>query len=200
MMERAPPEPVLTVAIKFQNAMSAALAMVPDGGPWIIHTDLHTKNVLVSRTEPGKYMLHDWGRTIVIASPIEKSTVVAGVREYMRVFATSMRMGIFQWPDKIVQAIQAIYRSSDTTEEQAILLRVWTIFVIFKHIVLYSIPSPTAETKYTPSEQQDVMKQILQYLLNNGKTHATLRTAINRIMTSLTHPPGTAVQPYILSP
>jgi hypothetical protein len=59
--------------------LEAAIMLVPDAGPWVIHTDLHTRNILV---EDGKTTLIDWGRSIVITNPKDKATVQTAVNEW----------------------------------------------------------------------------------------------------------------------
>ena len=50
-----------TAVDEFQKAFSAAIALVPDSGPWVIHTDLHSGNILRNKANTA-FVLHDWGR------------------------------------------------------------------------------------------------------------------------------------------
>jgi hypothetical protein len=43
-----------------------AISLVPDTGPWVIHTDCHTRNILVHEGNP---TIIDWGRALVIRNP-----------------------------------------------------------------------------------------------------------------------------------
>lgn len=65
--------------------VQAAISMVPDNGPWIIHTDCHLNNILT--IPKGQFLqpdlsLADWGRTIIIENPKDIMSVRKGVREW----------------------------------------------------------------------------------------------------------------------
>jgi hypothetical protein len=56
---------------RIRHALIAAVALVPDFGPWIIHVDAHLGNVLYYNDDRGQRLssLADWGRTIMIDNP-----------------------------------------------------------------------------------------------------------------------------------
>lgn len=71
--------------ILLRGAITAAIDLVPDAGPWIIHGDLHLGNVLIKK-EPGyePYTgLGDWGRAIVISDPKNIDSVYNGLIRYL---------------------------------------------------------------------------------------------------------------------
>lgn len=70
--------------------LEAAIAMVPDGGPWIIHADCHLGNVLLGAD--GTPSLSDWGRTVVV-----KGLITAGsVRSALEVYLTYLRPDLLE--------------------------------------------------------------------------------------------------------
>lgn len=64
-------------------ALLAAVDMVPDSGPWIIHGDCHLNNVLLVE---GKASLADWGRTLIIEDPSTNQTIRTGILNWIRRF------------------------------------------------------------------------------------------------------------------
>ncbi len=52
---------------RVKNALNAAVKLVPDNGPWVIHCDLHPGNILLAEGEVSG--LADWGRSIIIQDP-----------------------------------------------------------------------------------------------------------------------------------
>lgn len=70
------------------RALNAAVALVPDDGPWIIGLDFHTGNILVKtenppdKTDKKPYSsLADWGRTLIIENPHDFSSIQKGIKE-----------------------------------------------------------------------------------------------------------------------
>ena len=189
----------------FRNAMSAAVALVPDEGPWIIHTDLHTNNILRSLTEPS-YMLHDWGRSLVIRDPRTPEGILQGVKEFVdEVYPPAEWDGKipvgWQLPKPIVDAAQRIYDSGNASAEDAAKLRVWTIIVVFKNILEFiATPINTARIPFDRSKKESVIEDIFVYLIRHTRSQKQLGIAINEIVTKLTKPAGTQSLPYILLP
>lgn len=67
--------------------LQAAITMVPDDGPWIIHTDCHLNNILTipkGEGEPPELSLSDWGRALIIQNPKDIESVRRGVREWAK--------------------------------------------------------------------------------------------------------------------
>ena len=68
------------------GAMDAALELVPDDGPWIIHGDCHLKNVVYWR-DPARAWpvsaLADWGRTLLIEDPNDLEVVKAAIKRWV---------------------------------------------------------------------------------------------------------------------
>ena len=199
------PTRIDTAFLLFRNAMSAAVALVPDEGPWIIHTDLHANNILRSLTEPS-YMLHDWGRSLVIRDPRTPEGVLQGVREFVdEVYPPADWDGKipigWQLPKPIVDAAQRIYDSGNARAEDAGKLRVWTVIVIFKNILDFiATPIDNAHIPFDRSKRESIIEDIFVYLIRHTRSQKQLGIAINEIVTKLTKPVGTDALPYILLP
>jgi len=67
------------------DALRAAMTMVPDNGPWIIHADCHLGNVLYAQGWDKNIhsSLADWGRTLIIENPKNLESVRNGIREWI---------------------------------------------------------------------------------------------------------------------
>lgn len=57
---------MLGATMLFRGAICAAIDLVPDDKPWVIHFDLHSKNVLVMDGPVPYTALADWGRAFII--------------------------------------------------------------------------------------------------------------------------------------
>lgn len=96
-----------------RHASSAAVVMVPDEGPWIIHTDCHLGNVLYNEytTAEGEERqvsaLADWGRTLIIENPKDLASIRQGIREWVGSL-TYLQTAADAPADKIVAAIRSI--------------------------------------------------------------------------------------------
>lgn len=65
-------------------AVMAAVDMVPDQGPWIIHMDLHPANVLYKvEGDHVRTALADWGRALHIEKPNDIASVRKGIMQWM---------------------------------------------------------------------------------------------------------------------
>ncbi len=65
--------------------LQAAITLVPDNGPWIIHTDCHMNNILTipkGQAEAPGLSLSDWGRALIIKNPNDINSVRQGIREW----------------------------------------------------------------------------------------------------------------------
>jgi hypothetical protein len=65
--------------------LQAAITLVPDDGPWVIHTDCHLNNILTipkGEAEAPILSLSDWGRALIIQNPKDIQSVRKGIREW----------------------------------------------------------------------------------------------------------------------
>lgn len=74
-------EPYLSSPTKcfdlLRHALNAAIALVPDEGPWVLHIDSQVNNIFV-KTE--KYStLADWGRCCIIENPKDLASIQKGL-------------------------------------------------------------------------------------------------------------------------
>ncbi len=190
------PTPMNTAMSMFRNAMSAAVALVPDNGPWVLHTDLHSNNILRSLTEPEpSYVLHDWGRSLVITVPKQRQSFIEGVVEFVDNVYPPAVYGkvpiVWQMPPMIINSVQKIYDTRTVTPQDAQCLRVWTIFSVFKNILQIAIPIPNAKITYDVRDRRKVEQltnDMFVYLAGNAGSQEALIRAINVIVTNLNFP------------
>jgi hypothetical protein len=220
--------PIREAFLMFQNAMSAAVELVPDAGPWIIHTDLHGNNILQSskNTASVKFMLHDWGRSLVIADPTTPQGITSGIQEFINaVYPPQKWKGIptgWQMPPELVKAAEELKSLKDainaknagiSPESNVARLRVWTIYMVFKNILSY-FAVPARDTEIHPPAtipdsqlikgrditiwREKVLADILIYLTQHAASQALLIGAINSIATKLLMKKGTRNIRYVL--
>jgi Family of unknown function (DUF5824) len=70
-----------------EGILQAAISMVPDDGPWVIHTDCHLNNILTipkGEAEAPGLSLSDWGRALIIQNPKDIQSVRQGVRDWAK--------------------------------------------------------------------------------------------------------------------
>ena len=151
----------------------AAITMVPDDGPWIIHTDCHLGNVLTvpkGAYEAPDLSLSDWGRALIIENPKDINSVRQGIREWaysisylnipqgatdgQLVAMIHQRLGnLPQHPDIYQNAFDLVY-SNDVSKQQTGLskLRSWLPFAL--------ITQSHAMMNYGENIQIDVYRKI----------------------------------------
>ena len=99
-----------------RHALNAAVGLVPDNGPWVIHADCHLGNILVNKAADGKKRsaLADWGRSIAIENPNNPVDVLRGLTAYLQrmkyrsfdAFRTYLGNTLFsQHPPEILRAL-----------------------------------------------------------------------------------------------
>ena len=64
-----------------KRPVNAAVAMVPDAGPWVIGLDFHENNIFVKDGAEKIVSLADWGRMLVIENPNDLDSVQKGLKE-----------------------------------------------------------------------------------------------------------------------
>ncbi len=69
-----------------RRALNAAVALVPDDGPWVIGLDFHIGNILVELDAEPFSSLADWGRTLIIENPNDLNSIRAGLRNAAEMF------------------------------------------------------------------------------------------------------------------
>jgi hypothetical protein len=91
-----------------RDVIQAAIELVPDNGPWIIHGDAHLGNIMFYNHEGQRHStLADWGRVIMIFNPRDFQGVRLGIKEH----AIHHLQGLNQhssW-DQIADAMYAFY-------------------------------------------------------------------------------------------
>lgn len=67
-----------------RTALNAAVALVPDKGPWVIHTDCHHGNIFVDiQNDDITTGIGDWGRSILISDIKDKDATIRGINNNM---------------------------------------------------------------------------------------------------------------------
>lgn len=62
-----------------RKALNAAVALVPDNGPWVLGYDFHVNNIFVKMDAEPFTSLADWGRTIIIENPKDAASIAKGI-------------------------------------------------------------------------------------------------------------------------
>jgi hypothetical protein len=185
---------------ELQHAFSAAIALVPDTGTWIINTDMHAGNILMNETD-GKFMLHDWGRSILIQNAELDSQVVAGITSFRdEVYPENDWPSVpvaFQLPQQMADAVMDIYETRTVTPEQKAILRVWTVFVLLKTVTNYSNLLP--DTVPPDMTLADVEDHMFRFLITNATSQVQLAFAVDNIIKALLPPTNSSIF-YVIDP
>lgn len=65
-----------------RNALNAAVALVPDDGPWVLGYDFHPGNIFLKKNGTEVVSsLADWGRTIIIENPKDPMSIQASIQQ-----------------------------------------------------------------------------------------------------------------------
>lgn len=141
--------------------VQAAISMVPDKGPWIIHTDCHLNNILT--IPKGQFLqpdlsLADWGRTIVIENPNNITSVRKGVREWAESVEflgvtkdmtdeeideqIADALGDYpQHPRMYTHGVSGVFREDKADQTYGInTLRGWLPFVLVRQVMMFCQP------------------------------------------------------------
>ena len=137
-------------------ATRAAVELVPDNGPWIIHADCHFGNVLWRVRANGEVAtaLGDWGRAILIENPKDIVSVQKGIREWVgsleyletpadsttnKIAAAISRVGNrTQHPRRILNPlVRLILDRPISREADLAALRGWVLYVIINQMMNY---------------------------------------------------------------
>jgi hypothetical protein len=141
--------------------VQAAITMVPDSGPWVVHTDCHLNNILTIPKGEGEapdLSLADWGRTIVVENPNDIASIRKGVREWAESVAflrvskgmTDEQVGqriaetlvdYPQHPVKYTQGLSGIFSNNKQQQQYGInTLRGWLPFVLIQQTMNFCEP------------------------------------------------------------
>lgn len=163
--------------IKFiRPILDAAIALVPDTGPWIVHADCHLFNVLLHN---GAASLSDWGRTIVIEGPITPASITAGLATWLTSLPLRRKSpadrlhemieddwGDFpQHPRRILEALLEFFPSgppSQATQVSATnAIRGWLPYVLLTQVFT---PDPKYRNVLTAANQADLRAKVTEAL------------------------------------
>jgi hypothetical protein len=122
-----------------RNILNAVVQLVPDMGPWVIHTDAHIRNILI-KTD-GTSTLIDWGRSIVIQNPGNDAEITQAVNEWTRNPYARINPS---YPEYISNSLHSMKRpgglgwdksKSAPASQQRDTLRQWTFSVILGQVL-----------------------------------------------------------------
>ena len=171
-----------------QGAIQAAVTMVPDDGPWIVHGDCHFNNVLCwNHPERGLPItaLADWGRTLVIENPADLDSVKSGIRNWVVVasrwlpavpppsdaaIAATIRTYIGrtyrQLPDPVLNALAGLMEMRDMSNADAFAYRIahirgWVPYALIKEILLFVPSDALYDPVFNPAGSRAILDAIL---------------------------------------
>jgi hypothetical protein len=85
-----------------RTAMNAAVALVPDAGPWVIHTDCHHGNIFVDKTNGVVTTgLADWGRCILLPEIQRQESSRAAIDSLMKLMSALLKTRLVSFTDWI---------------------------------------------------------------------------------------------------
>lgn len=184
--------------------VQAAITMVPDKGPWIIHADCHLNNILTiprGQFEPPDLSLADWGRTIVIDNPNDITSIRKGVREwaenaeFLQVSKgmTDEQVGrriaqtltnYPQHPTMYTRGLSGIFTEDKAQQEYGIhTLRGWLPFVLVRQVMSFCEPGDHSQffeemsaTIKQANNQVELGNRIYYYMFDKFDTSDGSRT------------------------
>lgn len=143
-------EPFLSSPSKCLNllrhAFNAAVALVPDAGPWVLHIDLQANNVFVKIVKQYS-SIADWGRCCIIENPNDAASISKGLTLLLDKLKTKITVKrkfienytgypeLPQFPLVIRKAYDVLRSSNAIDTEARNLLRLTTIYGIVNSIV-----------------------------------------------------------------
>lgn len=164
-----------TAFTELQHAFSTVIELIPDSGPWLIHTDLHTDNILYN-TESHKYILNDWGRTLIIDDPTSLTKSAKNVVDFLDKFYPFLKTKafpeVFQIPKPFAVLLRSVYRKGTITEQELRGLRIWPIIVLFK-------------TAFYMARKRDRSSTFITKLIEDGMNREDIRKQVDIIVSSL---------------
>lgn len=167
--------PINTSFVELQHAFSTAIELVPDSGPWLIHTDLHTDNILFNK-DSHKYILNDWGRTLVIEDPNDLTKSTQNVVDFLDKFYSFLKTrsfpDVFQIPKPYAALLRSVYRKKTMTEQELRALRIWPVIVLLK-------------VAFHMSRKRDRSTNYIKQLCEEGMTQESIQKQVDIIVASL---------------
>lgn len=155
------------------DALSAAISLCPDTGPWVIHADLHLGNILYYTDADQRIhtSLGDWGRTIVVEDPNNIESLTSGIIYWMAsdinatdplvVLRTLVDAGFAKHPQHPPIIFNGLYRGFQNRNENEIrrILRGWVPYVILTQA---GIPIGIAQSVLRCDSQSAVVDAVAQ--------------------------------------
>ena len=119
---------------------SAAIALVPDNGEWLVNMDLHGGNILTNKNT-GLGMMSDWDQSLILTSNDIVNQVnqqISNTDPCLSGDSNDFEERYYQWWARGVDALKACKNGEWLSREEINTLRVWTIRTIFVAAVRYS--------------------------------------------------------------
>ena len=102
-----------------RRALNAAVALVPDDGPWVLGFDFHIGNIFVKQGAEPYSSLADWGRTILIENPKDPMSLRRGIRQGLQYIQSSGLQHFINYPE-VPQFSDFMRESLNITYEEAV--------------------------------------------------------------------------------
>jgi hypothetical protein len=136
-----------------RNAIDGAVGLCPDDGrPWVIHTDCHLGNVLVSGSTSS---LNDWGRCIIVDNPTDFVSILKGIKDlFLEIYKNTSSESVIekkyqtnediaklitylgdrgQHPKDLINKLSKALKENNLEETRKI-LRGWTCYVVLRQV------------------------------------------------------------------
>lgn len=178
-----------------QKALNAAVALIPDEGPWILHTDLHQANVLLKQSKDkngwsiDESAISDWGNTVVLYNPNDKDEVFRNFRAMKYLFYSfglsdkkqntlfyEREEELLQFPSVIRDAYERIYTEAkkpdgELDKDDLNIVRVTSIYGLLNHLDNFH-----TKNKTNRSNQKQVPDGCLNELLHCSSQQKVIDT------------------------
>jgi len=119
---------------------SAAVALIPDRGEWLVNMDLHGGNILTNKNT-GLGMMSDWDQSLILTP----NNIIDQINQQivdndpcLQGESTDFSAKYPQWWSRAINAIKSCKQTESLSREEVNTLRVWTIRTIFLHALRYS--------------------------------------------------------------
>lgn len=176
---------------QLSGALTAAVSLVDDLGPWIVHGDCHYGNILFTKTKTGiRTALSDFGRIVFVDNPYDDALINKGVADWAEVLdLTSIERfnylkGFDQHPEVVLSRLDVLNPTvtPELTERRRRTLRGWTVYAILN--LMYAYPNQQTprevEALLDTTSQLDLQTKLNNFLASNKAPLVTIVPSVRR--------------------
>jgi len=167
------------ILTQLSGALVAAVSLVDDQGPWIVHADCHYGNILFTKTSTGiRSALSDFGRIVFVDNPYDDESINKGVADWANVLdlRSIERFNYLktfdQHPEVVLSRLDVLNPTvtPELTERRRRTLRGFTPYAILNLMYAYldqETPREVQELLDTTS-QESLQSKLNSFLASNN--------------------------------